>query len=198
MEADGEIARHAVALGEAGKLDEMRAEWLKLLRDHPTSPYVPLAYATFGDHYFAQGEPETATKFYDKALQFSDSPIRAWSLYMLGWCDLRRGEGARALDRFVQTLRAIEDGHAGSTTDAERLAAATRRDLVISYAMVGNPDKAAAFFQRLARGPATDDVPPAEQLDLLGRRLTTDGRPTEAAQICTALKKAAPKSTCDW
>lgn len=198
LPADAEIARQALALGEAGKGDDMRKTWLELVREHPTSAYVPLAYATFGDHYFAQGDFETASRFYEKTLQFPDAPIRAWATYKLAWCKLRAGDGVGALERFVQTLRAVDDGHAGSTADAEVLAAATRRDLVLAYAEVGKPARAAAFFQRLAGGAATDEVPPAGQLDLLGRHLTRDGRTAEAATICDALKAADPRAVCDW
>jgi tetratricopeptide (TPR) repeat protein len=198
LPVDGELAREALAHGEAGDGEKMRATWLRLLRDHPKSPYVPLAYVAFGDHYFAEGKPEEASNLYDKALLYPGAPVRAWALYKLAWCNLQRGDGAGALDRFVQTLAAIEAGHAGNSSDAETLAAATRRDLVIAYALVGKPDKAAVFFQRLAKGKAADEVPPAKMLDLLGRRLTKDGKPAEASVICEALKQADARATCDW
>jgi tetratricopeptide (TPR) repeat protein len=198
LPVDGELAREALAHGDAGDGETMRATWLRLLRDHPQSPYVPLAYVAFGDHYFAEGKPEEASNLYDKALQFPEAPVRAWALYKLAWCNLQRGDGAGALDRFVQTLAAIEAGHAGNSSDAETLAAATRRDLVIAYALAGKPDKAAVFFQRLGKGKAADDVPPAKMLDLLGRRLTRDGKAAEASVICEARKQADARATCDW
>lgn len=198
LPADAEIAREALAHGEAGEPQKMRAAWLRLVRDHPTSPYVPLAYAAFGDHYFTAGDFEAAAKLYDKVLQFPDTAVRGWALYKLAWSNLQRGDGAGALDRFVQTLRAIEAGHAGNAAEAETLAAATRRDLVIAYAMVGKPDKAAPFFQRLGTGAAADEVPPAKMLDLLGRRLTKDGKAAEASVVCEAMKAADVRASCAW
>lgn len=183
---DAELFRRAQQAIAEGRIEDARALFLQIIRDYPMSPWVPEVYLAFGDIYFDRGEPESAVRLYERAVQFVDSPAARWARYRLAWCHMRIHDHVRALEQLVHTLKLIE--HAPAAPDLHALAVAVRIDLVLAYAEVGKPDKANAFFERLA-GIGSDEVGVARQLELLGTRLLELGREPEAVVVCEALQR---------
>jgi tetratricopeptide (TPR) repeat protein len=181
----------------AGDIPGMKAAYIELLRDHPRSGYVPEAYYALADHYFERDPPADAAKLYDRVMHFADAEAAVWATYKLAWCKIRLAEPTDALDHFVQTLRRIDAGDLASTTEAERLAAAVRRDMVRPYAEVGRPDRARAFFEHLGGGKGADDVPVTEQLQLLSSRYAELGRADEATSVCRDLAATHARVRCE-
>jgi tetratricopeptide (TPR) repeat protein len=158
---------------------------LQLIREHPRSRFIPNAYAVFGDFKFDQGQFLDARRLYEKLMQWEEPSVRAYALYRSAWCDLRdespEADATRALERFVQARRAAVriEGSWG-----RRLADASLRDSALAYARVGRPDKARAFFTRLARDT---DAPVDEPLRILAEAYEEQGDPNAAAEICRDL-----------
>jgi tetratricopeptide (TPR) repeat protein len=129
-----------------GKTVEARQTLLRLIRDYPSSRYIPDAYAIFGDQFFGEGKTAEAQQLYRKVAAFPASSVTEYARYKEGWCELRLGNAARALERFVAGLRG---------RPAAALVAELRRGTVIAYAAVGQPVKAYVFFQRVGGSDAT-------------------------------------------
>ncbi len=166
------------------------AIWLRqLIMNHPTSPWVPHAYVLFGDHFFAQGQLQQASKMYEKASQFPDAPIRGYALYKLGWCHLNGigtagPEGAKALQAFQDAIQAS----GGVPQRSSRLA--YRKDLVRAYALVGKPGKAPAYFARVGVGPLPGEDDRKLMLDALEQNYLDRGDPASAEKLRRAIKRS--------
>jgi tetratricopeptide (TPR) repeat protein len=141
---DEVLFRLAWVLTAAKKESEARELLLRLLKDHPTSRYVPDAYLAFADFYFDAGQMDAALKFYEKVAEFPKANIYAYAVYKKGWCQLNLGAPRDALETFVAVVRMARGG--GAQTRA--LEKEARKDIVKVYARVGGPDKAWEFFVR--------------------------------------------------
>ena len=110
-----------------GEVEAMQAAYLRLIGEF-SGQYIPGAYLAFADRYYAVGKIHDAREMYEKVLTFSDSPVHAYALYRLAWCD-RVESPERAQDGFRRALAAAEAGQGGTPAEARVLRAAARRDL---------------------------------------------------------------------
>ncbi|HWB81648.1 MAG TPA: hypothetical protein VG755_42090, partial [Nannocystaceae bacterium] len=137
----------AFELGQLGREAEMQDAYLRLLRDFPTSRYIPNALLSFADFYYGKNRIAEALKLYQKITDgYQDSPVYAYALYKMGWCYLNpigtaEPEYAKSLDKFVATIEATLEGRAGNEENAKQLRRDARRDLVKAYVHAGKPSK---------------------------------------------------------
>jgi TolA-binding protein len=167
----------------AGKNDQAREFFLRLVKDYPASKYVPDAYLSFGEYYFGKGEMDAALKFYQKVEQFPNAPATPYAVYKKGWCHANLRDHKAAVEAFVAVVRMTQEGRGSASAD-QRLALQNeaKKDIVREYPEIGNPDKAAAFFKRVG-GDSWRGMLEALALEYTGR-----GRPEDAAQA----RKAVP------
>lgn len=194
----------SLALLRMGVDDQgMKTATLRLIREQPQSPVVPMAFVVFGDVMFEQGDREAAAKVYEKAAAFQDSAVEAYARYRQAWSLLPHGDSpgdsTKSLELFVQAIERAEHALAEQRESKPQLApgqarvaaphevaAAARRELVIAYADVGQPHKAWPFFARIGRGREGHDMH-VEMMVRLARVYRERSRFDEAAQVCAAL-----------
>jgi tetratricopeptide (TPR) repeat protein len=117
---------------KAGQADKARKAYFQLIQAYfekaPGSRFLPLAYLSFADLFYAEaeGDPsqfENAKQAYIKVILFHppDNPAYGFAWYRLGLVFSRTGDRARALHAFQKT---IDDGVARPKSPlAQRLAA---------------------------------------------------------------------------
>jgi TolA-binding protein len=162
----------------AKKEGQAREYFMRLIKDYPASKYIPDAYLTFAESYFDKGEVDRALKFYEKVEQFPKSSVYPYAVYKKAWCYVNLRDDKVALETFVAVLRATQDER-GGVNPALRLALQdeSRKGIVRTYADVGAPSTAPAFFQRVG-GESW-----RKMLDLLAAEYTERGQVNEAAQV---------------
>ena len=115
-------------LNQVKKEDAARKYFKRLIKDYPKSKFIPYAFLAFGDYFFDQKQLEDALKFYDKVMQFPESPIYGYAKYKEGWVYYNLGDFKQALATFVERHRAqrrraapaaIEDAEARARQGSE-------------------------------------------------------------------------------
>jgi tetratricopeptide (TPR) repeat protein len=147
-----------------GKLLEARRRYFQVIQQHPNSPYVVLAYLAFGEMFVTEAEQDPAKwpiaqQAFQEVVKYPPPDNHAWAYasYRLAMAASRTPEadGARALAFFK---RATEASRSQPPSDcAGPVAAQAVRGMVESYAKVGRPEAAWAFFQS-AVGDQTPDL----------------------------------------
>ncbi|MBL9017699.1 MAG: hypothetical protein JNL83_26150 [Myxococcales bacterium] len=166
-------------------LKEARSVFFRLIKDHPTSSFVPASYLVFAEYYFDAGQLADARQFYEKVLSFPKSTSYAYALYKLGFVELaaqRRDLAAEAFERAAKaaTLPALQraafDSHC-------RLQATAGTD----HAAFDRPDLEAA-----ARGTASAiaAISTCEETELAAQIAAADTM-TEDAAVDTRLRVAS-------
>ena len=76
---------------EAGKEKPAVDNYSQLIRQYPTSEYVPDSYVQLGEYYFKHNDLQKSTKAYKKAydvaLERKREGTATFALYKLAWCD---------------------------------------------------------------------------------------------------------------
>ncbi|MEX1367893.1 MAG: tetratricopeptide repeat protein [Nannocystaceae bacterium] len=152
----------ALAL-QAGDEAQGQEALLRLIREYPTSPLVPHAYASFADHMFDAGQVHEAAMLYDKLMHWAQPELVAYAAYRTGWCHLRDEAGSepKALELLVRAARAAHDVDG---VWGRRLAATALGDATLAYVEVGKPNAARAFFTRVAADVDVDPEGPLRRL----------------------------------
>ncbi len=192
---DEVLFRLAYLLQMMKKDDRAREFFHRLIKDYPQSKYVPNAYLSFAEYYFAKGEMENALKFYEKVEQFPKSSVYGFAVYKKGWAEINLGNFKSALGIFVNV---IELCHAGKIDRAQRgpLEKEAKKDLVKAYARTPGaaPDKAWEFFQRMG-----GDFAP-KMLESLAELYWEQGMFAESSKVYRKIMALNEKSTrlCEW
>jgi TolA-binding protein len=186
---DEVLFRLAALLASVKKDDQAREFLHQLIKDHPTSRYIPDAYLAFAELYFERGDVEGALRFYEKVAQFPRSSVYAYAIYKSGWCHLNLGDHKSALETFVAVAR-LPPGNRQN----DLLAREARKDIVTAYAHVGGPEKAWPFFQRTG-----GDAAP-KMLEALGERYWEQGKTDASTQVYRRIIADNPRSPriCEW
>jgi TolA-binding protein len=186
---DQALFYYGYMLKGAGKHDEARAIYDRLLKDHPRSKYVPEAHLVFADYFFERGELANAAERYRMVLRFPQSPAYWYAKYRTGWLALQEREHQTALETFYQVAQATRRDPA-----QELLYRASRKDYVRAYAEVGRVDLAYSAFARV------DDAGALEMLQLLADQYLQQGKSQKAIVAYQDLMKRAPrhKNVCLW
>src|SRR4029450_10474338 len=95
---DEVLFRLAALLTGAKKQDQAREFFHRLIKDYPSSKYIPDAYLAFAEHHFDNGDMEIALKFYDKVAQFPRSKLYPYAVYKQGWCYINMTDYRQALE----------------------------------------------------------------------------------------------------
>jgi len=146
-----------------------------------------IATLCFGEYYFAKGEMENASKFYDKVAQFPQSSVFGFAVYKKAMTQMSLATSRAALTAFVFLLELCRSDKIPQGQHA-RLEGAAKRGLVNVYARHAgrSAGKGVDFFQRMG-GPAASQcstrsppLPPA--------RHARD----EASRVCRKLVELKP------
>ncbi len=178
--ADAAVFGRGDARRRAGDMDGMRQAFVELLRDHPTSPFVPHAFFAFGEVSFGQGRMEEAKRFFEKAATFPKSDVAPFARHRIAWCELDLGRDEAALNAFVQAATAAR---ALNTEQGKMLFSASIFDSTIVFARVGKLDKATVFYERVV---SDTDVAIDRVLARLADAAVDGGREDELARACKA------------
>jgi tetratricopeptide (TPR) repeat protein len=175
---------------QGGKyMKEARTVYDKLLKNYPSSKYVPEAHLAFADYFFDIGQLDDAEARYRMVLKFPKASGYWYAMYRLGWIDLNKQRFLDALDVFFQVANATRNDKKN-----EVLNRAAKKDFVRAYSESGKADKAFAAFQRVDNKAALD------MLEILADLYLTQGKSDRAIYVYQDLMKRAPshKNVCLW
>ncbi len=186
----------AFGLEELRQQDRARQVYHRLIKGYPQSRFIPNAYLSFAEFYFNEGEMQASLRFYDKVTEFPPerNPVYGYALYKSAWAHYNVENFRESLQSFVRTIEfATENPDA---TDATNLARQARRELVMPYAMVGQPNRALEFFKRYA----TNDEQAMDMLESLAELYYDTGQWPETIQIYHTLmsENANSQKLCYW
>jgi tetratricopeptide (TPR) repeat protein len=142
------------ALEELKQYDKARLVYHRLIKEYPASKYIPNAYLSFAEYYFQQGDMQAALKFYKKVNEIPPdrNNVYGYSLYKQAWCFYNVEDFKGSLQAFVET---IEFGTQNPKAQGiENLIKQSRREMIMPYAQIGNPEQALKFFSRYAKNEA--------------------------------------------
>jgi tetratricopeptide (TPR) repeat protein len=180
--ADRDLLDDAQRASEHGDKARARAALVELVKQWPSSSYLPDAYVALGDLSFETGDVaglKEAEQEYLEALKFPPPANRVYGYasYKLAFVYWNRGEGAQALVAFKRTV----DHGARYPQDAAaaRLRTAALHDMVPVFAQVGSPARAYPFF----RAMAGDDPGAIAMLEQLAKVYSSAGKLPEARGV---------------
>lgn len=186
--------------GQDGDVKGMREVLLRLIREQPTSPFIPHAFMLIGDQ-LARDDPEAGKRLYERAATFPMPEVVVYAHYRHAWCMLHESERrpdqalelfVRAIDAALQVGTPVAEAPPGTLRiPIDALLLAARRELVVAYAEVGKPGKAWAFFGRVGQDPSHGDLRP-EMMLRLAAAYRARGQRDEARLICAELADRAP------
>ena len=172
---------------QSGKyMKEARSVYDKLLKNYPSSKYVPEAHLAFADYFFEIGQLDDAEARYKMVLKFPKSSAYWYAMYKMGWIDLNKQRFQDALETFFQVAQATRND-----PKQEVLNRASKKDFVRAYAEVGKADKAYVTFQRVDQHYAFD------MLEILADLFLNQGKSDKAIYVYQELMRQAPTTrTC--
>ncbi|HUJ57079.1 MAG TPA: tetratricopeptide repeat protein [Kofleriaceae bacterium] len=175
---------------QGGKyMKEARAVYDKLLKNYPSSKYVPEAHLAFADYYFENNQLDDAEERYKQVLKFPRSPAYWYAMYKMGWIHLNKQRFQEALETFYQVAQATKGDKKN-----EILNRASKKDFVRAYAEIGKADQAFNAFKRVDAGYALD------MLQILADLYMEQGKSDRAIYTYRDLMKREPtnKNVCLW
>jgi tetratricopeptide (TPR) repeat protein len=175
---------------QSGKyMKEARSVYDKLLKNYPSSKYVPEAHLAFADYFFEIGQLDDANDRYKMVLKFPKSSAYWYAMYKMGWIHLNKQRFQDALETFFQVAQATRND-----PKQEVLNRASKKDFVRAYAEVGKADKAYVTFQRVDAKYAFD------MLEILADLYLSQGKSDRAIATYQELMRRAPtnKNVCLW
>jgi tetratricopeptide (TPR) repeat protein len=183
----------AYMLNQVQRQDKARLFFARLIRDFPTSKFIPDALLSFGEFYFQSGDMDNALKFYDRVLKFRQSKVYGFALYKTAWCYYNLVEYRRALEVFHDVIKYAQQ-LGGRDKLAGSLEREAKRDSVLAYSHIGTAEKAWPFFQRVGGTYAP------KMLERLGEIYTEQGKFADAVKIYRQLIALDPNDdrVCLW
>jgi tetratricopeptide (TPR) repeat protein len=142
------------ALEELKQYDKARLVYHRLIKEYPSSKYIPNAYLSFAEYYFQQGDMQAALKFYKKVGEIPPerNNVYGYAIYKQAWCFYNLEDFKGSLQSFVET---IEFGTQNPKAQGiDNLVKQSRREMIMPYAQIGNPEQALKFFSRYAKNEA--------------------------------------------
>lgn len=184
------------SLDEMKQNEKAREVYYRLIKNFPESKFVPNAYLSFAEHYFAQGDMTAATKFYSKVTEFPPerNAVYGYALYKQAWCLYNLDDFKGSLQKFVEVIE-YGKGHPEGR-DVTNLMKQSRRELVMPYARAGTPGKALEFFSRFA----VDEAQAYDMLESLAELYYDTGEWEATVQVYHKLMSEQPSSgkLCYW
>jgi cellulose synthase operon protein C len=125
---DEVIFYYAFTLQQAGYADAAREVFKRLLKDHQGSRFVPDAYNAFADWYFENRDLPNAEAFYNKVMQFKQSPLYDYATWKRGWVYFNQARWEDAMKAFAATVLQTD-----GKKDKEVVHRAAKKDYVRAY-----------------------------------------------------------------
>lgn len=173
-----------------------RKGYFDLIKNFPSSPFIPYAYIAFADMFFdeAQTDPSKlalAKQAYVEGVKYPPpaNQMYAYALHRAGIVASKSGEHLPALDFQKKAIGALVQHRDLPARDA--LLASARHEIVVAYANAGAPDKAPIFFKTVE-----PETAPA-QVIALGEEYARTGHVRETvATYQAALKGGKSDAAC--
>jgi tetratricopeptide (TPR) repeat protein len=183
----------AYMLNQVKKEEAARKYFKRLIKDYPKSRFIPYAFLAFGDYFFDNKQLEDALKFYDKVMQFPDSPIFGYAKYKEGWVYYNLGDFKQALATFVSVIE-LGQKPGGNKVQKIALVKEAKKDSVRAYARIGTPEKAWDFFRRIGGDYAMT------MMEQLGELYNAQGQFQDSIKVYRNLMVLNPESPklCYW
>ncbi len=135
-------------LGEIGKKDQAVARYNELIKNYPTSKFVPDTYIELGNYYFeVKGDVPKARANYEKAMTSKIPKIYSYALYKLAWCDFNDDGYDKALVKLQQVVDFADSQQKERMTDLKNEAL---NDMIRVYVKLDKADDAIAYYKRKA------------------------------------------------
>ncbi len=186
----------AFGLEELREHERARQVYHRLIKGYPQSRFIPHAYLSFAEFFFAEGDMAPALQFYGKVTEFPPdrNPVYGYALYKSAWAHYNQENYRGSLQAFVETIEFATANP--EATDAANLARQARRELVMPYAMVGTPSRAFEFFRRYATG----EPQALEMLESLAELYFDTGQWPNTIAVYHNLMSTAPDNDklCYW
>jgi tetratricopeptide (TPR) repeat protein len=170
-------------------MKEARDVYDKLLKNYPSSKYVPEAHLAFADYFFEQNQLDDAEARYLQVLKFPKSSAYWYAKYKMGWIHLNKQRFEQALQAFFEVAQATKNDK-----KQDVLNRASKKDFVRAYAEIGKADQAFNAFKRVDANFAFD------MLQILADLYLEQGKSDKAIFTYRDLMKRAPtnKNVCLW
>jgi len=184
------------SLEEMKQYDRARQVYHRLIKGFPQSKYIPNAYLSFAEYYFQQGDMQAALRFYKKVTEIppENNRVYGYAVYKQAWCYYNLEDFRGSLQAFVETIEFGEKYP--KAHNVENLVKQSRREMVMPYAQVGNPERALEFFSRYAKTPEQA----YEMLENLGELYFDTGQWDSTIAIYHKLmaEKSEDDKICYW
>jgi tetratricopeptide (TPR) repeat protein len=107
----------AIEYEAAQKLMDARKTYYELIKQHPSSRYIPAAYFAFGEMFVQEGKVdpskwEFARQAYTEVIKFPNDALRPWALWRLGQVLDQQGDHGSAQAMYAQLRRGYQDSEA--------------------------------------------------------------------------------------
>jgi tetratricopeptide (TPR) repeat protein len=134
-------------LFEIGKKDQAVKRYNELIKNYPSSKFVPDTYVQLGNYYFdTMNDLQHARENYQKAYKSSVPKIKSYALYKLAWCDYND----HAYDDALKKMQDVVDFAEKNGKEMVDLKNEALNDMVQVYVQLDRPDDAMDFFRRKA------------------------------------------------
>ena len=123
----------------------------KLLQQFPRSKYKPDALLAYAEHSYNAGDFGTAYKLYKAITKYRHSPVYPYAEYKIGWIFLnlaRRAQDSSAKRKYYQQAMSQFLKVLGIRNAKVNLSSEARKDIVRTYASIGDAAQAYGFFRR--------------------------------------------------
>jgi tetratricopeptide (TPR) repeat protein len=143
---------------ELGMHEEMLDAYKKLVEDYPKSALLLESLYIIGDFYFNRDNFDDAEKYYNKILEYRESPIHDMARYKLAWVAINRA----SIDKkyWKKSLKLFESVVVSENTPDDEISVDTNKPvniklealngIVFCYTEVFQPKMALEYFRKLA------------------------------------------------
>lgn len=101
---------YGFSLRDQGRVDEAQAQFWAIIKQHPTSSFVPDAWMAVGDHrFYGANDFNAALQAYNQVLAYPSSDAYAMALFKTAWCHWKLGQRELAIVRFKEVLDQASD-----------------------------------------------------------------------------------------
>ncbi|RMF64165.1 MAG: outer membrane protein assembly factor BamD, partial [Calditrichaeota bacterium] len=160
---DDVLYSRAFLLEDLGQTDQALTQYQTLVQTRPESPYVPNALMRIAEYYFnpPNSDLEQAIAYYNRVLEYKESPNYDAALYRLGWAYYTLTDYPSAIAYF--TLLADDVDRMRELDPQEKYHFPAVRDEAVEYVGIsfvdfGGPERAAAFLQQIGGRPYGFDI----------------------------------------
>lgn len=187
----------AYMLQQVRREEQARVFFQRLIKDHPSSKFIPDAYMSFGVYYFQTGDMDSARKIFDRVTQFKESRVYGYAMFLKAWCWYNLSQYKKSLETFEQV---IEIARAQRKTNklAPTLERDSKMNLVLPYSRVEPIEVGAAKAWNYFRRYGGELAP--KMHERLAEVYWEQGRYKLSTQVYHELMRNFPNSQsfCNW